>query len=184
MLNNISSFFYNKTKLWLVGLFFILILLMFLFLPIFEKTLHMSENMISLDKSHVYSPEKIHAILTDWGEIGRLQQIWLHFTWDLVFPILYFFFLGFLISWFAKRGFKSNSKMQKINLLSMVAIVDILENIFLFMLILIYPQNVLMLGWIKTGLTFMKYYLFGPAILLGLLISIVFALKKRFVVQE
>lgn len=182
--NKLSSFFYNKTKLWLVGLFFVLIVLKFLFLPIFENILQIDEQMISLDKPHIYAPETVYAILTDWGESGRLKQFWLHLTWDLLLPIIYFFFLGFLISWLAKRGFKPNSKMQKLNLVALVAVVDLLENVSLFFLIQIYPANVYILSLVKTGLTLTKYYLFGPAILFGLVISTVFALKNRFVVQK
>jgi hypothetical protein len=184
MLNCVLSFFYKKTNPWLIGLFFISIILMFLILPAFENILHLSEDMVSLDKPFLYSNVKIFDILTDWGEEGRFQQILFHLTWDLVLPVIYFFFLGFLLSWFAKRGFKSGSRVQKITLLSLVAVADILENIFLLVLILIYPENVPVIGWIKTGLTFMKYYLFGPLIPAVLLIAVIFALKNRMEVQE
>jgi len=66
------------------------------------------------------------------GKSGRLKQFWFHLTWDLLFPIIYFFFLGFLLSWLYKRGFKRDSKMQKLNLVSLVAAVDLLEDIALF----------------------------------------------------
>lgn len=184
MLNIISAFFYKKTKILFIGILLILIVLMFPLLPVFGKAIHMNENMISLDSSKIYSPETIHAILTDWGDKGRIRQIWFHFTWDLVFPVLYFFFIGFLVSWFAKRGFRPGSKMQKMNLLAMVAAVDLLENISLLVLVIIYPVTSRILGIIKTSLTAIKYYLFGPVILAGLVTSVIFAIKNGFRIQE
>lgn len=157
----------------------VLIVLNFLSLPVFEEVLQIDENMVSLDKPQLYSPEAVYEILTHWGEEGRIKQFWIHITWDLLLPVLYFFFLGFLISWIAKRGFKPGSKMRLLNLVALVAVVDLLENIFLFILIFIYPANVYILGLIKTGLTLIKYYVFGPAILFALVASTVFAIKNR-----
>ncbi|MBN1891251.1 MAG: hypothetical protein JW780_00575 [Clostridiales bacterium] len=184
LFGRLSSFFYKGTRLWLVGLFLILIVLLFVSLPVFEDILQIDENMTSLDRHHIYSSDQVYEILTEWGESGRLKQLWLHLSWDLLFPLIYFFFLGFLISWLSKRGFKQHSKMQLLNLVSFVAVVDILENISLFILILIFPANVFILSWIKTGLTLTKYYLFGPAILFALVVSTIYAIRNRFVIQK
>lgn len=182
--DKVSFFFYNKTKVWLIGLFLILIVLLFISLPLFEDILGISGDHISLDKPQLYSPDTIHEILTDWGEGGRLKQFWIHVTWDLLLPIFYFFFLGFLIAWLSKRGFKKEHPLQKLCLVSLVAVIDLFENIFLFILIFIYPANVHLLGFIKTGLTLIKYYIFGPAILFGLVTSTIFAFKNKLKVQE
>jgi len=184
ILGKLSYFLYNKTKLWLVGLLFLLLALMFLFLPIYENYLKINVNMISLDKPNIYSSAKTYEILTEWGESGRTKQFWFHITWDLLLPIIYFFFLGFLISWLTKRGFNRDSKKQMFNLVSLVAVIDLLENIFLIALILIYPSNIPILSWIKTSLTLIKYYFFGPAIFFTLLGSTVYAFKNRFIIQE
>ncbi len=184
MLNRISNFFYNKTKILFIIIPLILILSMFIIMPAFEKALGMDENLVSLDSSNIYSPETIHTILSEWGYEGRLQQIWFHFTWDLIFPLLYFFYIGFLLSWLAKRGFKKNSKMQKTNLLAAIAVADILENISLLFLILAYPKDAIILGYIKTALTMIKYFLFGPLILITLIVLLIFAIKNKFRIQE
>lgn len=183
-LNNLSLFFYNKTRLWLVGLFLVLIVLEFLSLPAFEEFLQIDENTISLDKPQIYSPDKVHEILTEWGDSGRLKQFWLHITWDLLLPIMYFFFLGFLISLLSKRGFSRGSNLQYLNLVSLVAVVDQLENISLFVLIFVYPVKISVFCWLKTGFTLIKYYIFGPAILFALVFAAIFAVKNKFEVQE
>ncbi|MBN2442723.1 MAG: hypothetical protein JXJ04_15310 [Spirochaetales bacterium] len=162
---------------------FVLLVLMFVLLPVFEDLFHIDETMISLDKPQLYSPGRVYEIVTDWGESGRFNQFLLHITWDLLLPVIYFFFLGFFISWFAKRGFLRNSKMQKLNLVSLVALVDLFENISLFLLILVFPAKVDALCWLKTILTIIKYYLFGPGILVALVISIISAVKNKFVIQ-
>lgn len=181
MFKKLTNFFSNYARLKLIVLFFFLVLLMLFIFPLFEYIVQMPENIISLDSSNLYSSKEIHKILTEWGSNGRIKQIWLHLTWDLIFPILYFFFLGFLISYITSRTFKASSKMQKAFLLSFVALVDILENISLIILILIYPKDVSFLGCLKTGFTFVKYYVFGPALLICILVSTVFLLVNKFI---
>ena len=178
--NPLTSFFYNKTKLRLVGLFLLLVVLMFLFLPMFENFLSIEENIPSLDKPYMYSPDEVFEVLTGWGEDGRIKQFQFHITWDILLPGVYFFFLGFLIAWLTKRGFRQNSKWQNLCLLSSVAVIDVLENITLFLLILVYPSKIDILSWLKTGLTLIKYYIFGPAILSALFFSGIHAGKNRF----
>lgn len=182
-MKNITSFFYDKTKLWLIGLFMVVLVLKFLLLPAFENFLQIAENTISLDKPQMYSPDEVYEILSNWGEEGRLKQFWLHITWDLLLPIVYFFFLGFLISWLTKRGFKQKSFLQNLCLVSLVAVIDLLENISLFLLICIYPMKIDIFCWFKTGFTLIKYYLFGPAILFALLFSATYAVKNKFKIQ-
>jgi len=179
----LTSFFYDKTKLWIIGLLFIILVLKFLLLPVFENFLQIAENTISLDKPQIYSPAEVYEIIMNWGEEGRLKQFWLHISWDLILPIVYFFFLGFLISWLTKRGFKPESFFQNLYLVSSVAVIDLLENISLFLLILIYPSKIDILCWFKTGFTSIKCYLFGPAILFSLFFSVIFALKNKFKIQ-
>ena len=120
-------------------------------------------------------------ILTDWGESGRLKKLWLHL---ILPPIIYLFFPGFPLAWLVKRGFKRENKMQMIGLVSLVAAIDLLESLSLFLLIFIYPTNVHILSWLKTELPLTKYYIFGPAILFGLSISLIFAIKNKFAIQE
>lgn len=179
-----SNFFYNKTKLWLVGLLLIMLVAKFMSLPILEEYLQVGENHISLDEPQIYSSDEVYKILTDWGDEGRKNQFLIHITWDLLLPVVYFFFLGFLIAWLTKRGFKPESKFQMLSLVSLVAIIDLLENITLFILILVYPANIAVVGWMKTGLTLIKYYLFGPAILFALIASLIFAMKNRFQIRD
>lgn len=179
----ISSFLLNKAKIRLIVIFLALLVLKFMSLPYLENLLHIKENTVSIDKPYFYTPNEIYGILTGWGDKGRSSQFIIHITWDLLLPIIYFFFLGFLISWLTKRGFNRNSKFQRLNLVSLVAVVDLLENISLFILIIIYPAKSNLFGWAKTGLTLVKYYLFGPAILFALITSLLFALKNKFKLQ-
>lgn len=153
-------------------------------MPIFEDFLQIDKNMVSLDKPAIHSPKKIHQILSDWGEAGRLKQFWLHISWDLLLPIIYFFFLGFLLAWLSKRGFSQKSFFQNLCLLSLVAVIDWLENLTLFILILLYPAKINFIGILKTAFTLIKYYVFGPAILFALIFSTIYAIKNKFKVYS
>ena len=184
MIKTISDFFYSKTKLVLIVLLLFIIFAMFQIMPVFEKVLNIDDNIVSMDSADILPQEMIYSILTDWGDDGRVRQVWFHLSWDLIFPVSYFFFVGFLLSWFAKRGFKSNSSMQKLNLLAFVAVVDLLENISIMILVFVYPADIFFLVFVKNALTVIKYYLFGPLIVLGLLLSLVFAAKNRFEIQD
>ena len=185
MVNNkkLTLFFYYKTNLWLIGLFLVILVLKFLLLPVFENILQIEENTISMNNPQIYSSDRVYEILTNWGESGRFKQFWFHITWDLLFPIVYFFFIGFLISWLTKRAFKQKSSLQNFCLVSLVAAIDLLENISLFLLILVYPSKIDTLCWFKTGFTLIKYYLFGPAILFALVFSTIYAVKNKFKIQ-
>lgn len=175
--DRISEFFFYRSRLWYVGVLFLLIVALFMVLPITESFFQIGEGMISLDKPNWHSPDDIHKILGSWGDSGRMGQFWLHMTWDLALPVTYFFFLGFLLSYFTRKGFPPESSMHKMNLVSLVAVVDILENAMLFILIVAFPSELVVVGVIKTALTLIKYYLFGPVILLAFAISIGAALR-------
>jgi hypothetical protein len=43
----------------------------------------------TLDVAYKYRPRSVHAILHDWGPIGRRLSFWLHLTLDVIFPLAY-----------------------------------------------------------------------------------------------
>lgn len=179
MLKKISRFFQQQTKILYVVLPLFLIILLFFLLPYTEELLKIDSSHISLDKPRLYSPLEIHNILTDWGEEGRISQFWLHITWDLMLPLFYFFFLGFLISLMFRDRYEKSSRIQYFNLVSLVAVIDILENISLFILLTLHPKIPIVLCWIKILLTMIKYYLFGPGILIALTVGVVGLYKQK-----
>jgi hypothetical protein len=179
VLNRVSKFFYDNTKVLFIVLLFLSIVIMYMAIPIVEDILQADKDMVLLDDYKIFSPEKTASIIRDWGENGRRQQIWLHLTWDLLFPIVYSLFIGFLLSWFAKRAFAADNRMQKINLLSGIGLFDLIENTLIMILVIIYPLESTFIIWLKIIFTIIKYYIFGPLILLGLLSSLFFIVKNK-----
>lgn len=179
MFKRLSRFFLKNTKISLVVIPLVAIIFLFILLPTFEEFLNIDTSHVSLDKPMLYSASEINSILTDWGEEGRKSQFLLHITWDLLLPLFYFFFLGFLLSLLLRNVYEKGSRVHYLNLVSLVAVIDILENISLFILITLYPNTPTLVCWIKTSLTLIKYYIFGPGIVIALIVGISGLFKKE-----
>ena len=79
--------------------------------------------------------------------------MWLHLTWDFIIPILGFLFVGLFISWLLQRSFRPGSKLQKLNLLALGSVFDLLENICLISMMVGYPARPVVVAWLKTIFT-------------------------------
>jgi hypothetical protein len=74
--------------------------------------------------------------------------------------------------------------MQRLNLVPILGgIFDVLENIWIMVMILVYPTQPTTVAWLSTISTMGKYVL-GVPILLLLLVGLVKAALNRFKVQE
>jgi len=152
-------------------------------LPFLSRIYPAADELVSLDDPAFYTPEEIFSIVESWSDGGRNYQLWLHLTWDLIVPILGFLFVGLFLSWLLQRGFGSGSKLQKLNLLALGTVFDLLENICLVSMIVIYPAQPELVAWLKTIFTMSKYGFAIPIVLL-ILIGLIKAAMNRFQVQE
>ena len=185
MLNNISQKFYSRAKGWLV---FVLFLLDGFFagflLPLIQGLMQGGQGGIQpLDLMIFATPAKIFSMIERYGEYGRPFYRNVELTVDIIYPIVYLFFFGLLISWLFQRGFASNSPMRKYNILPLGAwFFDLLENIFIVTLLSVFPSQPAALAWILVLLTTVKWLFAGASILL-ILIGLVMAIKNRFKIQ-
>jgi hypothetical protein len=152
-------------------------------LPLLSLLYPVENELVPLDDPVFYTSEEVFSIVESWGDGGRTYQLWLHLTWDLIVPILGFLLIGLFISWLLQRGFRTGSKLQKLNLLALAPIFDLLENICLVSIIVVYPARPVTIAWLKTIFTLSKY---GIAILIVLLmlIGLIKAAMNRFKIQE
>jgi hypothetical protein len=91
---------------------------------------------------------------------------------------------GLSISWLFQRGFKLDSRMQKLNLVPVLGgFFDVMENIWIMIMILVFPAQPTVVAWLSTISTMGKYILGIPIVLL-LLIGLIKAAMNRFKVQE
>jgi hypothetical protein len=186
MLNNLSERFHQWAKGWLI------IILLFLdvffsgfLLPLIQGMMQGGQGGIQpLDLMIFATPEKIFGMIERYGEYGRPFYRNVELTVDIIYPIVYLFFFGLLISWLFQRGFASKSPMQKYNIVPLGAwFFDLLENICIVTLLSIFPSQPAGLAWLLTVLTAIKWTFAGASILL-ILIGLIMALKNDFKKQE
>jgi hypothetical protein len=182
MLKNISEHFYRWTKGWLV---FILLLLDAFFsgflLPLIQGMLQGGQGDIQpLDLMLFATPEKIFGMIERYGEYGRPFYRNVELTVDIIYPIVYLFFFGLLISWLFQRGFAPDSPMRKFNVTPLGAwFFDLLENIVIVILLSVFPSQPTALAWILTLISTVKWFFAGASMLL-LLVGLVMAIKNGF----
>lgn len=186
MLKNPSDRFYKWTKGWLlIILLFLDVLFAGFLLPLIQGMLQDGQGGVQpLDLMMFATPDKIFGMLESYGEHGRPFYRKVELTVDIVYPIVYLFFFGLLISWLFQRGFAPNSRMRKYNILPLGAwFFDLLENIGIVILLSIYPSQPAGLAWLLILLTTFKWLFAGASILL-ILAGLIMALRNGFKKQE
>ena len=178
MIQDISRRIQGWARGWLV-LSLIAVFFLFINLPLGDPVLIST----SLDGQIGYTPEQAFSAISSYGTTGRTQMIWIHLG-DFILITLYTSLFCLSISWLFKRGYKPNSKMQILNLVPVVGgIFDVMENIWIIIMILIYPTKSLIIGSLSTIFTTGKYIM-GLIIISLLLLGVVKAAINRFKVQE
>lgn len=179
MIIGISNYFHNKAKIKNIIIIFLLLVLFFISLPIIYHIFPFAAKLESLDALAFYTPKQIYSIMNSWGESGRKFQFWFHLIWDFAMPITGSIFLGLLISWLLQRSFKPKSLFQKLNLIALSSIFDLLENICIMIILFYYPKQLIIFAWVKTILTTIKYS-FGIPLFIIIITGIVISTKNRF----
>ena len=185
-MKNISERFYQWNKGWL---FFVLFLLDGFFsgflLPLIQGMLQDGKGgVLPLDLMLFATPEKIFGMIERYGEFNRPFYRAVELTVDIIYPIVYLFFFGLLISWLFQRGFASTSPMRKFNIMPLGAwFFDLIENIFVVTLLSVFPSQPTALAWILTFISTIKWFFAGSSMLL-VLVGLVMAIKNKFKIQE
>lgn len=178
MLPRISGLFHSWARGWLIlALFATFVVYLVITLPILQAA--PGGAIVSLDAQLFYTPQEAFSTV---GSYGDATSFWIrtYLTWDIVNPILYSLAIGLLISWLFQRGFKPESKLQKLNVVPVGAgLFDLLENFSIVILLLTYPAQYTVVAWLSTFFTMSKVVLLGVSILL-VLIGLVGAALKRF----
>lgn len=186
MIQRISQKFYSWAKGWLI---FILLILDVFFsgflLPLIQGMMQGGQGGITpLDIMFFATPDKLFAMLENMGEYTRFFYRNVELTVDIVYPIVYLFFFGLLISWLFQRGFASTSSMRKLNVMPLGAwFFDLIENILIVILISIFPSQPMALGWLLFLVSSIKWLFAGASILL-ILTGLVMAIRNGFKKQD
>lgn len=141
-------------------------------------------DIVSLDAQLFYRPEQAFATVAAYG---AARDFWIpvYLTWDVANPIFYTLIFSLLISWLFQRGFKPESKLQRLNVLPVGAgLCDLLENLCIVTLLAAYPARPAAVAWLSTICTVGKMGFLGLStllVLVGLIAAVVKALAHTCV---
>jgi hypothetical protein len=183
MLYAISQKFHAWTTGWRVLLLLVADgLMMGYIMPLAAGILAFAANnhVIPLDLMFFYSPATAFEMLDKYGEAGRAIYLKIELTADIIYPMIYTLFYGLLISWLFQRAFKSDSNMQKWNVIPVGAwFFDLLENVGIVSMLSIYPSKPVLLAWL-TMISGSIKWAFAFASIALVLVGFVKAATNRF----
>jgi hypothetical protein len=136
-------------------------------------------NGDSPDTSLFYSPQALYDMAEAYGKAGRQAYVRARFTFDLVWPFVYTFFLLTATSWAFRRAFPPDSRWQRANLVPLLALLfDYLENVSTSIVMLRYPAETAVVDLLAPVFTLFKWSTLGAAFLL-LALGLGVAIRRR-----
>jgi hypothetical protein len=132
----------------------------------------------SPDLSFLYTPEDLYRMAEAYGEVGRAAYVRARFSFDLIWPLVYAFFLSTSISWLTAGAFIKGSLWRRANLAPGLGMLfDYLENLSTSLVMMRYPSRTPGVDVLAPLFTAVKWVFVSGSFLL-LLISVgVFAWK-------
>ena len=147
----------------------ILLVINLIFPTIIFPLFHGSPDNIPLDLQFSYTPEKAYQLLAQFSaEELKMYRI-LELTGDVIYPIVYGFFLSLLIF-----KFRKNSLLVLIPLLAIVA--DLFENTGIVILISSLPKQLNTIASITSVFSTLKWSL----IFISILLIVIFGVQRLF----
>lgn len=179
-MQSISTWIYRASKGWVV-LFALIIFVLFIVLVLPRQAESSATNSAEAgtpDLSLLYSPADLYSMADAYGPTGRTEYIRIRFTFDLVWPLVYTFFLVTATSWIFSHGFSPFNRGRLVNLLPLAGILlDYFENIATSLVMLRFPVHTPIVDILAPLFTFSKWLVLGASFLL-LLAGIVAAIWK------
>lgn len=118
----------------------------------------------SPDLSFFYTPQDLARWAEAYGEQGRAEYIRARFSFDLIWPLVYTFFLGTSISWLWGRALPPGSLWRRVNLLPLLAMLfDLLENSATSLVMARYPVETALAAGLAPLFTTVKWLLVGSS---------------------
>ena len=172
MLMRLSSWLHEVSKGWVafVGLLIFLLFTALVLPGQSQKAEKISGEAGSPDTSFFYSPADLARMAEAYGEQGREAYLQARFTFDLIFPIVYTFFLATSVSWVFGKSFPASSRWQLANLVPLLGMLcDYLENITASFVMLRYPAPTPLAAALAPVFTLLKWSFIGLSF--GLLVT-------------
>lgn len=122
----------------------------------------------SPDTSWAYSAEELYQMAEAYGAQGRAEYVYARFTFDLIFPVVYLFFLGTSLSWSLAKIFADTNRLRLLNLFPALGwAFDMLENISAALVFWRYPDFTPVIANLAGIFTFIKWiFVYGSFLIL------------------
>lgn len=128
----------------------------------------------SPDTSLFYTPGDLYRMAEAYGPAGRAAYVRARFTFDLVFPLVYAFFLVTALGWLCRRTFPPGSRWQLANRVPLLgALFDYAENSATSLVMLRYPARTPVVDVLAPLFTLAKWLFVGGAFALLLVAAVV-----------
>ena len=130
------------------------------------------------DTSLYYTPEDLYRMAEAYGEDGRAAYIRARFTFDVIWPLVYLFFLATSISWICTKLEPVQRWHRRANLVPFVgAMFDYIENISASTVMWRYPQRTALLDVLAPISTLLKWIFIGASFLI-LIVGLVLGIRQ------
>ena len=186
MIQHLSQFLYQKLSVWKVLIS--LILFAAYIVVVLPAEASRSDQVIgsapSPDTSFYYSQTELHQMVEAYGPEGRSYYISSRIKFDILWPLVYTFFLINTISWILDKTILENSKLRLLNLVPLAGILfDYLENISNMIVMVRYPATTGILASLAGIFTSFKWIFLGasffiPMVAIFLWVGVRFKLIK------
>jgi len=121
----------------------------------------------SPDMSFFYSPADLYDWAEAYGASGRRDYVRARFTFALVFPLVYVFFLTTSVSWITGRAFSPDSSWQLANLLPPLGMLfAYLESVAASVVMLRCPAPTPLVDVLAPLCTMLKWLFLGTSFIL------------------
>lgn len=164
-----SQFLYNlsTTRVTVLSLILFFLFLIMVLPHQAETAAEETGSTLSPDTSFYYSPARLYSIAETYGTQGRRAYIQHRFTFDLIFPLVYTFFLTASLSQALRRLMANVPRALKLNLIPVLGMTcDYLENLSTSLVMAAYPQQLLFIARLAGIFTLMKWVFIGASFFL------------------
>ncbi len=186
-MKRLSSWLIDKSTGWLT-LLAVLVFVLFTALVLPGQASTAESNRLdadgqmvgSPDTSLYYSAQQLYRIADVYGIEGRQAYIRARFTFDVIWPLVYTFFLLTAVSYLGSRAFPIGSSWQLANLLPLLGVLfDFLENFSTSLVMARYPLVTPVVAELAGIFTLLKWLFIGLSFLV-LLVWLALAVWRKF----
>lgn len=176
---NILLHIFSKPGMFVSG---VLVMALFLFIVLPQesaKAAVYTPEGASFDTSFYYSPESVYPRIASYSDAGRSSYIRSRWTFDLLFPLGYGFFCLTAAAFGAARLNLRRQIVTVVLLLPFLAVFfDLGENTVVSILMAAYPQDIVLLPFLASAFTLLKWVFVSISFALAFLLPAAAGVRK------